>query len=109
MWEGLKITEAETLAEETGPDQVLLCGLVGGFRSHRTRQGQRMLFATLEDLTGQAELVIFPSILERYGHLLQGGDPLLLWGRIDRSSEKGSVKVQRARRLADLEKRELPS
>ena len=63
LWEGLKITEVEALTEEAGPDQVLLCGLVGGFRSHRTRQGQRMLFATLEDLTGQAELVIFPSVL----------------------------------------------
>ena len=101
---GLGVTESEALAEEgAGVDQVLLCGIVGGIRSHRTRGGQRMLFANLEDLTGQVELVIFPTALERYGHLLTGGEPLLLWGRIDRTSERVSVKVDRVRRLADLD------
>ncbi|MGE5551703.1 MAG: DNA polymerase III subunit alpha, partial [Bacteroidota bacterium] len=94
----LEVAAVEALAEEGGPDQVLLCGLIGGIRSHRTRQGQRMAFANLEDLTGQAELVVFPSALERYGHLLRSGAPLLVWGRLDRTAERISVKVERVRR-----------
>ncbi len=60
-----------------------------------------MLFAVLEDLTGRADLVVFPSVLERYGHLLSSGEPLLVWGRIDRGSEQASVRVERVRKLAE--------
>ncbi|MGE5599082.1 MAG: DNA polymerase III subunit alpha, partial [Bacteroidota bacterium] len=98
---GLEITAVEDLAEEGRSDLVLLCGLINGLRSHRTRQGQRMLFATLEDLTGQVELVVFPSVLERQGRLLEPGVPLLVWGRVDRTAEQLSVRVERLRRPAE--------
>ncbi len=35
-----------------------------------TRGGEQMAFVTLEDKTGSVELVIFPKVLARYGHLL---------------------------------------
>ncbi|MGE5527756.1 MAG: DNA polymerase III subunit alpha [Patescibacteria group bacterium] len=102
MLEGVAVTEIESLEEDDGACEVILCGLAGGIRGHRTRQGKRMLFANLEDLTGQVELVFFPAALERYGHLLQGGEPLVVWGRPDRGGDRASVRVDRVRRLADL-------
>ena len=98
----LHLTTADDLAEERTVDRVLLCGLLGALRSHRTRSGRRMLFAGLEDLTGQIDLVVFPTVLERYGHLLQGGEPLLFWGRPDYTGDKVSVKIECVRRLTPV-------
>lgn len=97
---GLKLDYAESLREEE-KDQVLLCGLVGSLRSHRTRRGERMLFAVLEDLTGLADLVIFPKVLARFGHLLLEKEPLLVWGKADTTDEQTSVVVEGIRRVRD--------
>ncbi len=41
---------------------VSLCGILSGVKSKLTRNGQMMAFATLEDLTGKMECIVFPKI-----------------------------------------------
>lgn len=95
---GLKLDDTESLREEE-KEHVLLCGLIGGLRSHRTRKGERMLFGVLEDLTGLADLVIFPRVLGRFGQLLMEKEPLLVWGKTDTSDEQTTVVVEGIRRI----------
>lgn len=104
MWEdklrGLCLDHAEDFREDVREnEQLLLCGLIGGVRSHRTRKGERMLFAVLEDLTGLVDLVIFPKVLGKYGHLLLEKEPLLVWGKTDTSDEQTSMVVEGIRRV----------
>ena len=47
-----------------------------------------MGFATLEDLTGQIECLLFPKIYERYHSLLQQDTPVLLTGRLSVREEE---------------------
>ena len=41
---------------------VTIAGIIARLRPHTTRKGDAMAFATLEDLQGNADLIIFPSI-----------------------------------------------
>ena len=42
--------------------EVSLCGILSEVKSKLTRSGQMMAFATLEDLTGKIETIVFPKI-----------------------------------------------
>jgi DNA polymerase-3 subunit alpha len=46
-------------------------GLLTGLREHRTRDGKRMAFGTLEDLEGSFDLVIFTRVFMEHLKLLQ--------------------------------------
>jgi DNA polymerase-3 subunit alpha len=93
---------APDVAELEHGDTVFLCGCVGAVRGNRTRDGKRMLFATLEDKQGRADLVIFPTVLQVYGHLFADydGEPLLVWGRIDRTEQEPTVIVRRVQEFS---------
>jgi DNA polymerase-3 subunit alpha len=93
----LKLDYAEELTEKE-KDKVLLCGLINGVRLHRTRRGERMLFAVFEDLTGLMDLVVFPNVMREYGRLLTEKEPILVWGHTDTSDEQTSVIVEGVRR-----------
>jgi len=51
---------------------VRIGGLVTAFRETRTRRGALMAFATLEDLEGGFDLVVFSEPYARFGSLLKG-------------------------------------
>ena len=50
------------------------------------------MFATIEDETGIANVVVWPAIIERYRRALIGSSLMLVTGRIQRS-EEGVVHV----------------
>ena len=65
-------------------------GILTSFRETRTRRGQLMAFATLEDLEGTFDLVIFSEPYAQYGSLLKGAlegeegpQPLLIGGTLE--------------------------
>jgi DNA polymerase-3 subunit alpha len=70
---------------------VRIGGLVTAFRETRTRRGATMAFATLEDLTGRFDLVVFSEPYAQYGSLLKaavqaedgGPRPLLVSGTLE--------------------------
>ncbi|HCT37861.1 MAG TPA: DNA polymerase III subunit alpha [Firmicutes bacterium] len=93
----LGVRSAADVGELEHGDAVFLCGCVGAARGNRTRDGKRMLFATLEDKQGRADLVVFPTVLQKYGHLFAANNdrPLLVWGRIDRTEQEPTVIVRK--------------
>ncbi|MEM7411032.1 MAG: DNA polymerase III subunit alpha [Myxococcota bacterium] len=86
---------ADTKASETeGKDQrdIRAGGLITSFRETRTRRGSLMAFATLEDLEGAFDLVVFAEPYAQYGSLLkqaqqadgeEGPIPLLVSGKLE--------------------------
>jgi len=63
--------------------RVLLCGLVSGIREINTKSGNRMGFATIEDVEGSIEVTIFPELFRQTMAHLRGGVPLLVRGRVE--------------------------
>jgi len=66
-----------------------LGGLILKFRHHRSKKGQPMAFATLEDQSGKLELVIFPQAYERCAQLLGTDQPLVVLGTLQHDEVKG--------------------
>ena len=71
------------LAEVGENENVIVAGMVDRFRQHQTKKGNAMGFATLEDLFGKIDLVIFPQTWEKVYHLLDVDKVLQAEGRVD--------------------------
>lgn len=56
--------------EYKNKDELVLAGMVTERSVKSTRSGERMLFLTLEDSTGEIELIAFPKIFEKYSPML---------------------------------------
>jgi DNA polymerase-3 subunit alpha len=97
-------------AEAKVSREVRAGGVIGAYRETRTRKGQTMAFATLEDLEGSFELVIFPDTWTASREVLKraqetGGDaagalPLVAEGTLE-SAEPARILVRRLFPLAD--------
>jgi DNA polymerase-3 subunit alpha len=83
------------LAELAGkPDGawVTVGGLVSECKRIRTKRGEPMMFATLDDLEGQVEMLIFNSAYAQSESLVQVDRVLLVRGRVDHK-ERGETKL----------------
>jgi DNA polymerase-3 subunit alpha len=84
------------LKDETLDGQrVVVGGIVTGLRTVITKRQEAMAIATMEDLQGSIEVVVFPRLFETTRPLLRDGAILLVAGRVDHKGEEVSL-------LADL-------
>ncbi len=81
--------------ESLDGERVVVGGVVTGVRTVITKARATMAVATLEDLQGSVEVVVFPKLYEQTGATWQDGAILLIAGRIDHRGEEVSL-------LADL-------
>ncbi len=91
------------LADLVPDTPVILAGMLTSIETRRTRRGEVMAFARLEDLQGQVELVLFPTIWSRCQEWCQEGILVHVQGRTDpRGGSRSRVLVDRIARLADV-------
>jgi hypothetical protein len=84
------------LKDETLDGQrVVVGGIVTGLRTVITKRQEAMAIATLEDLQGSIEVVVFPRLYEQTRPTWRDGAILLVAGRVDHKGEEVSL-------LADL-------
>jgi DNA polymerase III subunit alpha len=84
-----------SLAElSTAPDGawVRVGGLITERKRVRTKRGQDMMFATLDDLEGQVELIVFNSALGSSESAIEPDRVVLVRGRVDHK-EPGETKL----------------
>ena len=81
--------------ESLDGQRVVVGGIVTGFRTVITKANATMGVATLEDLQGSIEVVVFPQLYEQTGPTWPEGAILLVAGRVDHRGEEVSL-------LADL-------
>jgi DNA polymerase-3 subunit alpha len=81
--------------ESLDGQRVVVGGIVTGLRTVVTKAGAQMAIATIEDLQGSIEIVVFPRLYEQTRPLWVDGRILLVAGRIDHKGEEISL-------LADL-------
>jgi DNA polymerase-3 subunit alpha len=79
------------LANKRDDEWVTVGGIITAAKKIRTKKGDPMMFATLDDLEGSVEVLIFAKVLEEYGDL--GVDEIVLVrGKIDHG-DKGTALV----------------
>ena len=77
---------------EVGENEVVTVGgMIEYVRQHQTKNGNHMGFATLEDLYGKIDLVIFPQVWESNHYEMDIGGILIAEGRVD--SGQGDPKI----------------
>jgi len=73
-------------------------------KPHLTKKNNEpMAFVHLEDLTGQAEGVVFPRSYERIGSLLQVDARLIVWGKVDQQDEKTQLIIEDAEAIEQVQ------
>ena len=87
-----------------GPVQ-RFCGIVTEIQQRTTRSGKPIVFATIEDFTGQAEMVCFASEFDRYQQYLKVDSIIFVRGTAE--VRGGSVKVKATEILPMWKVREL--
>jgi DNA polymerase-3 subunit alpha len=81
------ICEISQLEAKGAGVQARLLAMISGVRRVATKSNRTMAVASLEDLSGRIDLVLFPDVFERYRELLENGAILDVRGRMDRRGE----------------------
>ena len=67
-----------------------------------TRKGDRMAIVQIEDLSGGCEAIVFPKTYLRLSEFLLTDTRLLLWGTIDKKSDKTQLIIDDCREIDNL-------
>lgn len=94
--------EIAGLGQEPPDKRVVIAGLVTSFREIISKKGARMAFASLEDLTGQIELIIFPEAYVKGELALKGDQPLLVGGQLKKENDSLKILVDRVAPLEEV-------
>ncbi len=68
--------------------KVSLGGMISKRREQLTKRGELMLYLTFEDMSGEIEVIVFPSQAKRFGQYLDEESICLLTGNLDVQEEK---------------------
>ncbi len=83
-------TKISDLAELNDNVAVRVGGLFSSYKEHKSKKGERMAFAVLEDTVGRVEVLVFPATFARAFHLLEGGQPVIVQGKLQKEEEQGA-------------------
>ncbi len=94
-WEGIFAVwtqlNVNALREVKHKSSVKVAGIIISSKELITKKGTRMAFASLEDLSGQVELVIFPEPFKKAEILLKSEHPVLVSGTVE--NDEGQLKI----------------
>nr|MBF0221910.1 DNA polymerase III subunit alpha [Desulfobulbaceae bacterium] len=87
-----EIVDADLATLSTSEDErpVRVGGLVRTLKEHKSKNGDRMAFITLEDLTGSMEIIIFPRTFAECSALLGTNEPIIIQGNLKTADERGA-------------------
>ena len=106
--ENLVQEHTNTVAGFNNNDFVSCGGILGEVRTSFTKSGQKMAFATLEDMTGSIDLVAFPKNYEKIRDLFVEDNIVSVKGRISiRDGMKPSVNIEKIELLDNQEEDEV--
>jgi DNA polymerase-3 subunit alpha len=81
----------QTLQDIKNGREISIAGVISKYRTQVTKKGDTMAFATLEDLHGSVEMIVFPDVYKTSVSLIEGEEPVLIKGNI--SAEDDSTKI----------------
>jgi DNA polymerase III subunit alpha len=88
------------LAGRRDKDWVTVGGIITDSKRIRTRNGDHMMFATLDDLEGAVEILVFGKALAEHQDVLANDQVVLVRGRVDhKEANKTCVVVQSVERF----------
>lgn len=80
---------------------LVVAGLLTNIKPLLTKKGDRMAFATFEDLSGKIECIIFPKTYAEYSELLSPDEPVVMAGVVNLAEEPRKFFPSKISRLKD--------
>ena len=84
-----------------GKRDLTLAGLITSRKNILTKKGDKMCFATLEDLSGKIECIVFPKTFAEFEPLLFEDEPLVMYGNVNLSENPRKFFPSKIMRLKD--------
>ncbi len=99
------LTPIEKLSsgDNTEGQPVRIGGLIAAAKRLTTKTGDMMCFVTLEDFTGQIEVIVFPRVFNKVSRLLAPDMAVIIAGRLSVNEEGSKVLVQDIKPLDTVE------
>ncbi|HZD10315.1 MAG TPA: DNA polymerase III subunit alpha [Candidatus Binatia bacterium] len=72
---------------------VTIAGMIARLRHHTTRKGDAMAFATLEDLQGQADLLLFPSVWKQVRMEVKVDQIVVVRGKVQLEEDQDTATI----------------
>ncbi|ESA37811.1 dna polymerase iii subunit alpha [Leptolyngbya sp. Heron Island J] len=90
------------LAEQ--PEKLTLSAIVmvSAMKPITTKKGDSMAILQIEDLSGQAEAVVFPRSYARIGMHIKADARLMIWGKVDRRDDQVQLIIDDAEPIEDV-------
>jgi DNA polymerase-3 subunit alpha len=101
--QALRAVPLQDLPELVDKEAVRLVGTVAGLKEINSKKGERMGFATLEDLTGSCEVIVFADIFRKCAPLLKGEAPLWITGTVSKDEKGAKVIANEVSTLVEAE------
>lgn len=79
--------------------ETVIAGYIDTTQSILTKNGERMLFLKIEDLSDTIEVVVFPRTLKEHETILLSGNCIMLKGRISERNGEASFVAEKAKAL----------
>ncbi len=79
------------LNENMDGESVQIGGIVNGVREITTKNGQKMAFVKVEDMSGDIEVILFPSMYSQYASLAVLDKVLIVRGKISAKDRDGRI------------------
>lgn len=93
-----KVSIRATVANLKGVETVI-AGFIENLQTILTKNGERMAFMRLADLSGSVEAVAFPRTLKEFGTMLTPGQCVMLKGRISERKGEPSFVIDKVKLL----------
>ncbi len=90
------------LADSSKKTKVSAIVMFSAIKPIVTKKGERMAFVQMEDISGPAEGIIFPSSYERLESLLVTDLPLIVWGKVEHREEQSQLIIEDAEPVTTL-------
>lgn len=81
--------------------EMVLAGLLTSQKAFISKKGDRMAFATLEDLTGKIECIVFPRTFAEHSEIVMTNEPVILTGQVNLSEDPRKFFPQKIQFLKD--------
>jgi len=65
------------------PEKIRIAGIIYSIKKIFTKNGKPMVFLKIEDLTDKAEVIVFPSVLEKHLTLLEENKIVFVVGKVE--------------------------
>ena len=91
----------QDLAEHNGK-KVKVFLMIVEIKNHVTKKGDQMAFLQVEDLSGQAEAIVFPRTYQEVKGSLEANQSLLVTGKVDKQEDKIQLIVDEIKSVEHL-------